>query len=79
VYPEMSNFIGQLPILHYDDFSITQTHAVMRFIAKKYGYVGETSEEEARAEEVAELIYDLRLCNKSPLAFIYTIHFNTNK
>jgi len=58
---EFSTFIGQLPILHFDDFSLTQSHAVLRFIAEKYDFGGETNEQQGTADEVVDLIYDLRL------------------
>ncbi|OXA58430.1 glutathione S-transferase 2 [Folsomia candida] len=54
-------FVGQLPILCLgDDFVLTQPLCVLRFLAKKCGFNGETEMEEARAEEISDLVYDLR-------------------
>lgn len=54
--------MGQLPILYFDDKELTQVHSVMRFVAKELGFNGQSEMETARADEAAELIYDLRLC-----------------
>lgn len=44
-----------------DDFVLTQTLTVMRYLARRFGFNGEDGLEEARADEVADLVYDLRL------------------
>ncbi|OXA45021.1 glutathione S-transferase [Folsomia candida] len=55
-------YVGQLPILYDgDDFVLTQTLTVMRYLARKLGFNGVTELEEAKADEVADLVYDLRL------------------
>jgi hypothetical protein len=57
-----SKHVGQLPILFVDDFELTQVHACIRYVARRYGFNGTTEQESARADEATELIYDLRLC-----------------
>ncbi|OXA60363.1 glutathione S-transferase 3 [Folsomia candida] len=57
-----SKHVGQLPILCIDDIVLTQVHACMRYIARRFGYNGTSEIEAARADEATELIYDLRLC-----------------
>jgi len=59
-----SRHVGQLPIMFVDDFELTQVHACVRYIARRYGFNGNTEKEAARADEATELIYDLRLCKK---------------
>lgn len=57
-----SKFVPQFPVLVMgEDFAITQPLTVLRFVARKFGYNGETALEEARADEASDLIYDLRL------------------
>lgn len=58
-----AKYVGQLPVLKVDDnIELTQVHAVMRFIAKQFGFNGQSEMEITRADEVCELIYELRLC-----------------
>lgn len=45
-----------------NNIELTQVHTVMRFIAKELGLNGQSEMESTRADEVAELVYDLRLC-----------------
>jgi glutathione S-transferase len=53
--------VGQLPIIFVGDFVLTQPLAVVRYLARRCGLAGDTEWEEARAEEVSDLVYDLRL------------------
>lgn len=58
-----SKHVGQLPILYVDErVELTQVHSVMRFVARQLGFNGKSEMETARADEVCELVYDLRLC-----------------
>ncbi|OXA62830.1 Glutathione S-transferase 4 [Folsomia candida] len=55
-------FVGQLPILVVgESFVLTQPLTVIRFLAKRCGFNGKTELEEARAEEISDLVYDLRI------------------
>lgn len=55
--------VGQLPILYIDEqIELTQVHSVMRYVARQLGFNGNNELETARADEVCELVYDLRLC-----------------
>ncbi|OXA58367.1 glutathione S-transferase 2 isoform X2 [Folsomia candida] len=57
-----SRFIAQFPILMVgDEFVITQPLTVMRYVARRYGFNGTNELEEARSDEIADLVYDIRL------------------
>ncbi|ODN01871.1 Glutathione S-transferase 3 [Orchesella cincta] len=54
--------MGRLPILCVDDkIELTQVASITQFVAKQLGFNGETEMDAARADEVHELLYDLRL------------------
>ncbi|ODN01721.1 Glutathione S-transferase 2 [Orchesella cincta] len=60
---QFSKQVGQLPILYIDEsIELTQVHSVMRYVARQLGFNGKNEMETARADEVCELVYDLRLC-----------------
>jgi len=56
--------MGRLPILCLDDDKreLTQVASITQYVAKQLGFNGETEMDAARADEVQEILYDLRLC-----------------
>ncbi|CAL8123520.1 unnamed protein product [Orchesella dallaii] len=60
--------MGRLPILQVDDkFELSQVASITQYVAKQFGFNGETEMDAARADEVHELLYDLRLCAATQL------------
>ncbi|CAI2350009.1 unnamed protein product [Caenorhabditis sp. 36 PRJEB53466] len=49
---------GQVPILEVDGFEISQSAAIWRYLARKFGYAGETPEEEATADSIIDHFKD---------------------
>lgn len=55
--------VGKLPPLYIDGKTeLIQAHSIMRYTAKEMGFRGDTELEIARADEVVQMIYELRLC-----------------
>ena len=50
---------GQLPVLNWDGVEVCQSMACARFIAREVGLAGNTSLEQAQADEVVDVIQDL--------------------
>merc|ERR1712018_555814 len=50
---------GQLPVLSWDGVEVCQSVACARFIAREVGLAGNTSLEQAQADEVVDVIQDL--------------------
>lgn len=50
---------GQLPILEDGAFTLCQSMAINRYLARKLGFYGATIEEDARIDEVAETALEL--------------------
>merc|ERR1712012_171069 len=50
---------GQLPVLNWDGVEVCQSMACARFIAREGGLAGNTSLEQAQADEVVDVIQDL--------------------
>ncbi|GMR35798.1 hypothetical protein PMAYCL1PPCAC_05993, partial [Pristionchus mayeri] len=48
----------QLPILDVDGILLGQTHAIIRFLARKFGYAGRSSLEEAVIDSLSERYSD---------------------
>jgi glutathione S-transferase len=51
--------LGQLPVLEDGDFSLCQSGAINRYVARKLGLAGDTITEQARVDEVCETAGDL--------------------
>lgn len=51
--------LGQMPVLDDGDFSLCQSGAINRYLARKLGLAGTTITEQARIEEIAETAGDL--------------------
>lgn len=51
--------VGKLPLLQFDGQLLTQSPAILRFIAKKAGLVPEDELELARADELSTYAYDV--------------------
>ncbi|KAF1757920.1 hypothetical protein GCK72_014377 [Caenorhabditis remanei] len=49
---------GQVPILSVDGFEISQSAAIWRYLARKFGLSGNTPEEEATADSVVDHFKD---------------------
>ncbi|CAD5216296.1 unnamed protein product [Bursaphelenchus okinawaensis] len=50
---------GQVPILEIDDkIKLSQSHAIYRFLAKRYHLAGKTEMEQAMVDSYAELLHD---------------------
>jgi len=62
--------LGQLPILEDGEFTLCQSGAINRYLARKLGLAGDTIAEQARIEEVAEtagdVIFQASLMNWNP-------------
>ena len=52
---------GQLPLLEMDGFKISQSQAMIRYIAKRSGLAGGTLAEQVRCDMIAEAVKDARL------------------
>lgn len=51
--------LGQLPILHDGDFSLCQSTAIYKYVARKVGLYGTNLKEDARIDEVTETAGDI--------------------
>jgi len=51
--------LGKVPILHVGDFSLPQSKAIERYLARKLGMMGTTEEEEALVDAMAEHVRDI--------------------
>jgi len=51
---------GQVPLYQEGDFHLVQSHAITRYVAKKYGYVGSNAHEEAQIDSIHEAIVELQ-------------------
>ncbi|CAA93088.2 Glutathione S-transferase 3 [Caenorhabditis elegans] len=49
---------GQVPILCIDGAQFSQSTAIARYLARKFGFVGQTAEEELQADEVVDTFKD---------------------
>ncbi|KAK6739296.1 hypothetical protein RB195_021002 [Necator americanus] len=52
---------GQLPLLEEDDRELTQSNAINRYLARKFGFAGETPFEEALVDSLADQFVDYRV------------------
>lgn len=50
---------GQLPILFIDDFEMAQTHAIGRYLSKKFHLYGENDLDALRIDQVLEALNDM--------------------
>ncbi|CAB02291.1 glutathione transferase [Caenorhabditis elegans] len=48
----------QLPVLNIDGFELPQSGAILRYLARKFGFAGKTPEEEAWVDAVHDLFKD---------------------
>lgn len=51
---------GKLPVLQIDDKILTQSKAIMRYLAKKYGLNGADYWEDAKMDEISDALTDLQ-------------------
>jgi glutathione S-transferase len=51
--------LGQMPVLEEGTFTLCQSGAINRYLARKLGLAGDTIEEQARVDEVCETAGDL--------------------
>lgn len=51
--------MGKVPILEAGDFALPQSKAIERYLAKRFGMMGNTPEEEAWVDAVAEHVRDI--------------------
>ncbi|EFO91316.1 hypothetical protein CRE_11848 [Caenorhabditis remanei] len=49
---------GQIPVLSVDGFEIPQSAAILRYLAKKFGFAGKTPEEQAWADAIVDQFKD---------------------
>ncbi|CAI5441900.1 unnamed protein product [Caenorhabditis angaria] len=49
---------GQLPVLSVDGFEIPQSAAILRYLARKFGFAGKTPEEEAWVDAIVDQFKD---------------------
>jgi len=59
---------GQVPILEFDGKKLAQSHAIGRFLAKKYGLAGKDDFEAAEADEYCDTIREM-LVSYIPVLF----------
>ncbi|CAL2040715.1 unnamed protein product [Caenorhabditis brenneri] len=52
---------GHVPILYVDGFEISQSAAIWRYLARKFGFAGKTPEEEALADSIIDHFKDFQL------------------
>jgi len=51
---------GQMPVLEVDGVQIAQSKAIARYIAKKHGVAGDTELEQAKLDELIDVLDDIR-------------------
>lgn len=56
---KMDVAMGKVPVLEMGDLMLPQSKAIERFLAKKFGMMGSTPEEEAWVDAVAEHVRDI--------------------
>jgi len=56
---KMDVAMGKLPVLDAGDFSLPQSKAIERYLAKQFGMMGDTPEEEAWVDAVGEHVRDI--------------------
>ncbi|CAP24310.1 Protein CBR-GST-3 [Caenorhabditis briggsae] len=49
---------GQVPILYIDNVPFSQSTAIARYLARKFGFVGKTAEEELLADSIVDTFKD---------------------
>jgi len=48
--------MSQLPVLHTDDISLSQSHAIERFVARKFGFDGKSELDKARVDMLVDCV-----------------------
>eukprot|EP00435_Cladocopium_sp_Y103_P056444 s699_g19.t1 len=56
---KMDISMGKVPVLDVGDFSLPQSKAIERYVARKFGMMGSTPEEEALVDAMAEHVRDV--------------------
>lgn len=56
---KMDISMGKVPVLDVGDFSLPQSKAIERYVARKVGMMGSTAEEEALVDAMAEHVRDV--------------------
>lgn len=54
--PEMPN--GRLPVLEVNGQKLSESHAILRFLANKFGLAGKTELEQLKIDEIVDLHKD---------------------
>ena len=52
--------MGRLPILVVDGVEIAQSHAILRYIASRYGFMGSNPLESAQIDAIYEHVRDIK-------------------
>ncbi|ELU08529.1 hypothetical protein CAPTEDRAFT_177145 [Capitella teleta] len=66
---------GQAPVLVVDGKEIAQSKAIFRYLAKQFGFVGETDLDQARGDMIVDYLDDLR----TPLLAVHHEQDETKK
>jgi len=62
--------VGQIPILYeVGKPELSQSHVISRYLAKKFGLVGETAWDDARVDEVISIVYDMYIYWRTNIIF----------
>ncbi|KAK6045647.1 glutathione S-transferase protein [Cooperia oncophora] len=50
--------LGQLPVLEVDGKKLCQSHAILRYLAREFGYAGKTAWDQAQVDAIADQYKD---------------------
>lgn len=51
--------LGQLPVLEVDGKLICQSNAIYRYVAREFGFYGDTSCEKGRIDQISETVVEI--------------------
>ena len=53
--------LNVVPVLYYDEFVLSQSKTIARFLAKEFGIAGKTNQIQAKADMIIDCITDVEI------------------
>lgn len=57
---ELDSNLARAPVLFFNNIPIGESHAIARFVARKFGLMGDDEIEEAQADAIVEHVRDIK-------------------